>query len=369
MFALSTVVMLSFAGGVDEPPRSLTYQFAALGWEFRICQERFVRESRRVGLDLERLGPINKAYLDDHARIRRRVETLIKANPGNPTCFQGILLISGTMSYPPDEDIRWLVGKYYLDEPRLGRLCFDVRHRTHPLDRTWVRELIENACKSPHREVRGQAAFALGDFYRRLAMPDDEPPPEAVKADYLNLATRYFDEVLKIYSDVLTPNGKDTLGSKVAVELACIRNFPDLKVGRPAPDIGGMDLDGQPLKLSDYQGKVVVLVFWQGTERLWGRTLLDSPDLLRVVRALPCTVLGVAYDDGGREFARTTVAKAKFPGPIWWDVEYGGPLQSAYNIGGLPTTFLLDRAGTIRGINLKHEDLGPAVRDLLAEPK
>ena len=33
-------------------------------------------------------------------------------------------------------------------------------------------------------------------------------------------------------------------------------------VGRPAPEIEGVDLDGTAFKLSDYQGKVVLLDFW-----------------------------------------------------------------------------------------------------------
>jgi cytochrome oxidase Cu insertion factor (SCO1/SenC/PrrC family) len=33
-------------------------------------------------------------------------------------------------------------------------------------------------------------------------------------------------------------------------------------VGQVAPEIEGQDLDGQPFKLSDYRGKVVLLDFW-----------------------------------------------------------------------------------------------------------
>jgi hypothetical protein len=33
-------------------------------------------------------------------------------------------------------------------------------------------------------------------------------------------------------------------------------------IGKPAPEITGEDIDGKPLKLSDYRGKVVVLDFW-----------------------------------------------------------------------------------------------------------
>ena len=34
------------------------------------------------------------------------------------------------------------------------------------------------------------------------------------------------------------------------------------QVGQLAPEIEGFDLNGQPFKLSDYRGRVVVLTFW-----------------------------------------------------------------------------------------------------------
>jgi len=36
----------------------------------------------------------------------------------------------------------------------------------------------------------------------------------------------------------------------------------DLAVGKVAPEISGVDVDGRKFKLSDYRGKVVVLDFW-----------------------------------------------------------------------------------------------------------
>jgi hypothetical protein len=33
-------------------------------------------------------------------------------------------------------------------------------------------------------------------------------------------------------------------------------------VGKDAPEIKGLDLDGKSFKLSDYKGKVVLLDFW-----------------------------------------------------------------------------------------------------------
>ena len=33
------------------------------------------------------------------------------------------------------------------------------------------------------------------------------------------------------------------------------------RIGQPAPEIDGVDLDGRPMKLSDYRGKVVAIYF------------------------------------------------------------------------------------------------------------
>ena len=33
-------------------------------------------------------------------------------------------------------------------------------------------------------------------------------------------------------------------------------------IGAPAPDLAAIDFDGNPVKLSDYRGKVVMLDFW-----------------------------------------------------------------------------------------------------------
>jgi hypothetical protein len=52
-----------------------------------------------------------------------------------------------------------------------------------------------------------------------------------------------------------SPKGKGAGGNQVHPPEA-------LAVGKVAPDIEGEGIDGKPLKLSDYRGKVVVLDFW-----------------------------------------------------------------------------------------------------------
>ena len=43
---------------------------------------------------------------------------------------------------------------------------------------------------------------------------------------------------------------------------SCAKVPPSVPSSTVAPEIAGADLDGVPLRLSDYRGKVVLLDFW-----------------------------------------------------------------------------------------------------------
>jgi hypothetical protein len=70
-------------------------------------------------------------------------------------------------------------------------------------------------------------------------------------------AEQLYERVQQQYPDV--PNGTGKLGDAAATALFALRQ---LAIGKPAPEIEGEDIDGRPLRLSDYRGKVVVLDFW-----------------------------------------------------------------------------------------------------------
>jgi len=61
------------------------------------------------------------------------------------------------------------------------------------------------------------------------------------------------------YPDATVPNYGKTYKEWAATQ---IRIIESLKIGSPAPEIAGQDLDGVKFKLSEYRGKVVMLDFW-----------------------------------------------------------------------------------------------------------
>ena len=128
--------------------------------------------------------------------------------------------------------------------------------------------------KSSEDSVKGAAAYAKYSLLKGVPdmqeMMSSDPSiaevvPEATKK-FLEMETgEEFDAKLegmlaalaKDYADVKV--GRSTIGKMAEGELFVIKY---LSVGKVAPDIEGIDLDGEEFKLSDYRGKVVLLDFW-----------------------------------------------------------------------------------------------------------
>jgi len=71
-------------------------------------------------------------------------------------------------------------------------------------------------------------------------------------------AFQLYERVVREYADVPAAR-QGVLGDAAQ---ATMHEMKDLAVGKTAPDITGEDIQGAPLKLSDYRGKVVMLDFW-----------------------------------------------------------------------------------------------------------
>lgn len=128
---------------------------------------------------------------------------------------------------------------------------------------------------------------------------------------------------------------------------APVKKVSDRKV---APDFTLKDSNGQPLKLSDLKGRVVLLNFWA----TWcGPCKIEIPwfiDLEQRMKDRGLTVLGVSMDEEGWEAVKPYMAKHK--------INYRmviGTDQIAELYGGvesLPTSFILDREGRIARVHI-----------------
>jgi len=93
-------------------------------------------------------------------------------------------------------------------------------------------------------------------------------PHDSVKAAMLFGRARYGGKkgAKALYRELRAKYGKLPYRSSTYAEMVDALLSPhkkaDLAIGKPAPDIVGVDVDGLPMKLSDYRGKVIVLDFW-----------------------------------------------------------------------------------------------------------
>ena len=148
------------------------------------------------------------------------------------------------------------------------------------------------------------------------------------------------------------------------------RVIQHLMVGKPAPEIVGTDLAGQPFKLSDHRGQVVALVFsseWCAicrTQAPYERFLIGRYE------RWPFALLSV-QTGSSRETARAASLADHLAHRSWWDAPAdgaeSGPIAAAWNVLGWPATYLIDGAGIIRFVNVRDEDLLKAVRQLVDE--
>ena len=112
-----------------------------------------------------------------------------------------------------------------------------------------------------------------------------------------------------------------------------------------APDFTLTDLDGRPLKLSSFRGKVVLLNFWA----TWcAPCQIEMPvfaEWQTRYAAQGLQVVGISMDDDAAPARRLTHRlRLNYPlamGDEHLGVSYGGVL-------GLPLTFLIDRRGIVR---------------------
>jgi hypothetical protein len=169
-----------------------------------------------------------------------------------------------------------LMLRDHLESDQLVEACKRVNFSFRQECETFLRAVL---AKNPHREVRGAACLRLAQFLagrmERLDLLKEQPELarryeslfgteyiEALRrqdrASVMKEAEAIYDRANMEFGDVKLPYN-ETVGDAARTDLFEIRY---LCVGKTAPDIDGPDQEGQPFKLSDYRGKIVLLYFW-----------------------------------------------------------------------------------------------------------
>jgi peroxiredoxin len=149
--------------------------------------------------------------------------------------------------------------------------------------------------------------------------------------------------------------------------ISALRKQGELAVGKPFPDFNEKDMDGKPLSIARFKGKVVLVDFWA----VWcGPCIAELPHVLSAYKKYHADgfeIIGISLD---RERDKLTafIKERGMTWPQFFDGQgWQNKLAQQYGINSIPATFLLDGEGKIIAKDLRGDALEQAVAKALAK--
>lgn len=143
-----------------------------------------------------------------------------------------------------------------------------------------------------------------------------------------------------------------------------LRNFA---IGKPVPEVSGTDIDGNEIRLSDFEGKTIVVSFFS-FERTGDRARAVSMHRLASdLESAPFALVGVDQDPKPALF-RKLWEELELRFPCAFEGGRSGPVASRWHLDAPPRNLVIDRTGKLRYVDLDHETLARVVAELTSEP-
>ena len=135
--------------------------------------------------------------------------------------------------------------------------------------------------------------------------------------------------------------------SKIKPTLALLR--------KPVPDFSATDLDGKPISLQQYRGKVVLLDFWAIWNSFCISDILNVKKIYDTYKDQGFDVIGVNLDTDGTKL-RDYLEENQIPWrQIFTGQERQSPLAQKYDIRSIPVRWLIDRDGNLIAYESNHK--------------
>ncbi len=136
------------------------------------------------------------------------------------------------------------------------------------------------------------------------------------------------------------------------------KNIPgDLFIGSISPDFELLDKDGNSVRLSDYQGKVVMIDFWASWCNICVKAIPEVKEIYNKYKDKNFELISISVDYKQEEWKQTITAY----GMDWIHLfDEKAPSENnvsslKYKVTGIPTIVIVDKEGKIRYLSYHNK--------------
>lgn len=168
------------------------------------------------------------------------------------------------------------------------------------------------------------------------------------------------DGAVKIYKDMAevfkgTPEGGFAERAQVDA----------IFIGAAFDEVAGPDINGKPIKSSDFKGKIVLIDFFSASFGGYPGVLAAEKKIQKRLAGKKFAILGVNLDN--KELAEPVkkfVASVGIDWPVMFDGSgFQGKVARSHNVVAMPANYVLDENGTV----LRVDVVGPHLEDILTQ--
>lgn len=144
-----------------------------------------------------------------------------------------------------------------------------------------------------------------------------------------------------------------------------VKTLYNVAVGKKAPDFTLNDTTGNPISLTQFQGKYLLIDFWAAWCRPCRAENPNNVKLYADYKDKGFEILGVSFDNTREAWVKAI----KQDGLTWTQVSdlkgWNSAAGKLYSVSSIPHTVLLDKDGVIIAKNLRAEKLRDKISELL----